>query len=65
MLIFIAVMGVIVLITLTDFNKVGLNSKDKLIFIRNNEMPIDTRVGAGKIIVKDKLKKIYQFAESK
>ena len=31
MLILIAVMGVIVLVTLTDFNKVGLSSKDKLL----------------------------------
>ena len=49
----------------TKTNYVALTSKEKLLFVRNNEMPIDTRIGGGKIIVKDKIKNIYPFVESK
>ena len=49
----------------TKTNYVALNSKEKLLFVRNNEMPIDTRIGGGKLVVKDKIKNIYPFVESK
>ena len=53
-------------IDIKDLGKeIKLNNKDKLVFVRNNSMPLDTRVGAGKVVVKDKIKQVYQFVESK
>ena len=49
----------------TKTNYVVETEKGKLIFLLGNVLPLDTRVGAGKVIVKDKIKKIYPFNESK
>ena len=49
----------------TKINYVIQTEKDKLEFIRNVSLPIDTRTGAGKHIIKEKVKNIYPFVESK
>jgi len=49
----------------TKTNYVVETEKNKLIFLLGNVLPLDTRVGAGKAIVKDKIRKVYPFNESK
>ena len=49
----------------TKTNYVLNTEKDKLIFVLSNTLPLDTRTGAGKVIVKDKIKCVYNFVESK
>ena len=46
-------------------NYVISTAKEKLVFVRNNSLPIDTRVGAGKVICKDKIVSVYPFVTSK
>ncbi len=46
-------------------NYVLQTEKDKLLFVLSNALPLDTRVGAGKTIVKEKLKQVYLFCENK
>ncbi len=36
----------------------------KLHFIRSNALPIDTRTGSGKVIIKEKVRRVYPFVES-
>ena len=36
----------------------------KLTFVRSTALPIDTRVGNGKAIIKEKVKRVYPFVES-
>jgi len=48
----------------TKCNYAITTGKDELIFVRNTALPIDTRTGAGKVIVKDKINKVYPFVES-
>ena len=49
----------------TKTNYVIETEKGKLIFAYSNTLPLDTRIGAGKVIVKEKIKKVYLFNESK
>ena len=49
----------------TKTNYVIETEKNKLIFAYSNMLPLDTRIGAGKAIVKEKIKKVYPFNESK
>ena len=46
-------------------NYVIETDKNKLVFVYSNALPLDTRTGQGKIIVKDKIKKVYPFNENK
>ena len=39
--------------------------KDKLQFVLSTALPLDTKNGAGKVIIKDKVKEVYQFCENK
>lgn len=48
----------------TKVNYVVETLDSKLTFVRSNAMPIDTRTGNGKAIVKEKIKKVYPFKES-
>ena len=48
----------------TKCNYAVITGKDELVFVRNTSLPIDTRTGAGKVIVKDKVNKVYPFVES-
>ena len=48
----------------TKVNYVIENNNDKLVFVTSNTMPLDTRTGSGKIISKDKIRKVYPFVES-
>ena len=49
----------------TKTNYVIVDSKDQLKFVTSTALPIDTRIGAGKVISKDKTIKVYPFVESK
>jgi len=49
----------------TKTNYVIETEKNKLIFVYSNMVPLDTRVGAGKAIIKEKIKTVYPFVESK
>ena len=42
-----------------------LTEKDKLQFMLTNALPLDTRTGSGKLLVKEKIKVVYPFVESK
>ena len=46
-------------------NYVINTEKDKLQFVLPNVLPLDTRLGSGKIICKDKIKNTYLFVENK
>ena len=46
-------------------NYVINTEKDRLAFILTNALPLDTRVGSGKAIIKDKIKDVYLFVENK
>ena len=46
-------------------NYVIETDKNKLVFVYSNALPLDTRTGQGKIIVKDKIRKVYPFNENK
>lgn len=48
----------------TKVNYVVETIDGKLSFIRSTAMPIDTRTGNGKAIVKEKIKRVYLFKES-
>jgi len=48
----------------TKVNYVIETLDSKLIFIRSNALPIDTRTGNGKVLVKEKVKRVYPFVES-
>lgn len=45
-------------------NYVVCTLKDNLVFVRNTEIPIDVRTGAGKVIVKEKIKQVHDFVVS-
>lgn len=49
----------------TKYNYVLKTDKDKLQFILSNAMPLDTRTGAGKTVIKEKVDKVYPFCENK
>ena len=49
----------------TKVNYVLSTVKDKLVFVRNTNLPLDTRLGAGKQLIKEKIVKVYPFEESK
>jgi DNA gyrase/topoisomerase IV subunit A len=55
---------VFVSILSTKVNYVAENLDGKLTFVAINQLPIDTRVGSGKVIVKSKIKKVYPFIDS-
>ena len=44
---------------------VAKTNKDKLVAIMNTSIPLDTRTGSGKVVVKEKIDKVYSFVESK
>lgn len=46
-------------------NYVVKTAKEKLISILNNSLPLDTRTGGGKVIVKEKIDSVHSFVESK
>ena len=46
-------------------NFVIMTEKNKLVFVTTSSLPLDTRLGSGKIINKDKITHVYTFAESK
>ena len=46
-------------------NYVVQTEKDKLQFVLSTALPLDTKNGAGKIIIKDKIKDVYPFCENK
>lgn len=46
-------------------NYVVVSEKDKLTFVPKNAVPVDTRTGFGKQLVKEKVKTVYQFLENK
>jgi DNA gyrase/topoisomerase IV subunit A len=46
-------------------NYIVKTAKEKLITVLNNSLPIDTRIGGGKVVVKEKVDSIYSFVESK
>lgn len=46
-------------------NYVIVTEKDKLTFVPKNAIPVDTRTGYGKQLVKEKVKTVYQFLENK
>ena len=49
----------------TKINYVIQSGNEKLNFVTSSTLPIDTRLGSGKVIVKDKIYKVYPYAESK
>ena len=49
----------------TKVNYVIQNDKNKLTFILSNALPLDTRLGTGKLISKEKILTVYNFTESK
>lgn len=48
----------------TKVNYVTESASEKLTFVASNNMPLDTRTGIGKLIIKEKITKVYPFVES-
>lgn len=48
----------------TKVNYVIETIDSKLNFVRSTALPIDTRTGNGKVLVKEKVKRVYKFKES-
>jgi DNA gyrase/topoisomerase IV subunit A len=49
----------------TKVNYVISSQSGKLLFAINSSLPLDTRLGSGKIVTKEKIIKVYPFTESK